>query len=125
MAGKRIFISFALEDTYYRDLLKAQSLNTVLPFSYTDMPEKDFESLAWQTNCRTRIRGCDGVIVLLSKKTEKDEATNYEIRCALEEDIPILGVYVRKERCNVPSQLNRKKVIDWDWEEIAEFIDSL
>ena len=37
MASKRIFISFAIEDSQYRDLLKGQALNTDSPFTYTDM----------------------------------------------------------------------------------------
>ena len=40
MAAKRIFISFAIEDLKYRDLLKGQSLNTDSPFSYIEMSAK-------------------------------------------------------------------------------------
>lgn len=125
MAGKKIFISFALEDKYYRDLLKAQSLSTVLPFSYTDMPEKEPGGLAWQTNCRTRIKGCDGVIVLISKNTEGNRALEYEISCAIKEGIPIMGVHTDRDRGTPSPLLARKKIIAWEWEEIAGFIDSL
>ena len=34
---KRVLVAFAVEDKYYRDLLKGQSLYTKSPFEYTDM----------------------------------------------------------------------------------------
>ena len=69
MTTKRIFISFASEDRYYRDLLKGQSLNTKSTFTYIDLSAKQAWDSSWKTNCRARIKGCDGVIALISKHT--------------------------------------------------------
>ncbi|MDP1811061.1 MAG: hypothetical protein Q8K66_06600 [Sediminibacterium sp.] len=47
----------------------------------------------WKTNCRTRIKGCDGVITLISKNTKKAEGELWEIDCAKDEKIPLIGIY--------------------------------
>ena len=58
---KRIFISFAKEDIRLRDLLVGQSRNDNCPFEFIDMSVKQPWDSAWKTNCRTKIKGCDGV----------------------------------------------------------------
>lgn len=63
---KRIFVSFAIEDEKARNLLRGQSRLGRSPIQYTDLSVKQAWSSAWKTKCRTRIRGCDGVIALLS-----------------------------------------------------------
>jgi len=67
--AKRIFISFAVEDTKARDFLVGQARNAASPFELVDMSVKEPWDSAWKTKCRTKIKGCDGVIALLSKKT--------------------------------------------------------
>ncbi|MDZ5784617.1 TIR domain-containing protein [Marinococcus luteus] len=126
MADKRIFISFAIEDENYRDLLKGQSLNTKSNFTYTDMSAKDPWDTKWKTNCRTRIKGCDGVIALISTKTRNADGAKWEMNCANEEGIPMIGMHIHKDnKGQIPSELSGKKVIEWNWEEIKKFIDSL
>ncbi len=57
---KRIFSSFAIEDRNLRDFLVGQARNERAPFEFTDMSVKEPWSSSWKTNCRTRIKGCDG-----------------------------------------------------------------
>jgi len=64
---KRVFVGFAVEDKQYRDLLRGQSKLGDSPIDYTDMSVKEPWDSAWKTKCRQRIRGCDGVIALLSQ----------------------------------------------------------
>jgi hypothetical protein len=71
---KRIFIAFAKEDERIRDLIKGQSLNTASPFEYVDMSVKEPYSSEWKTRVRTRIRGSDGSIALLSKSSLQADA---------------------------------------------------
>lgn len=124
--SKRIFISFAMEDAKYRDFLSAQSLNTKSPFSYTDMSAKEPWDEKWKTNCRARIKDCDGVIALISKRTRNADGAKWEMNCANEEGIPMIGIHIhRDDTGQTPSQLAGKKVIDWDWDKIAKFVDNL
>ena len=65
----RIFTSFELEDEHLRDLLVGQKKNSQTPFDFVDMSVKEPWSSSWKTNCRTRIKGCDGMIAILTHNT--------------------------------------------------------
>lgn len=126
---KRVFISFAIEDKQYRDFLVAQSINKRSPFTFTDMSvKKSWKNEEWKRKCRKRIRECDGIIVLLSKKTYHASGVRWEMKCALEEDIPMIGMHIKKNdsfRGSIPPELDDCEIIDWSWENIEEFIDNL
>jgi len=126
MATKRIFISFAIEDEQSRNLLKGQALNTDSPFSYTDMSVKQAWDSKWKSNCRARIKGCDGVIALISEHTRNAGGAKWEMQCANEESIPMIGVHIHKDdKGQIPLQLQGKKVVNWTWDAIKNFIDRL
>lgn len=126
MRIKRVFISFAIEDERYRDFLKGQSLNTSCPFVYTDMSAKEAWDAKWKTNCRIRIKGCDGMIALLSKHTQNADGARWEMSCAKEEGIPILGVHIHKDsKGKIPPELSNCDVVEWTWGDIATFINKL
>lgn len=123
---KRIFISFAIEDDKYRDLLKGQALNTKSPFTYTDISVKQAWDNNWKTNCRQRIKSCDGVIALISKNTRNADGAKWEMQCANDEGIPMIGVRIHSDnKGQIPPQLEGKRIINWAWETIKNFIDSL
>lgn len=126
MTTKRIFISFAIEDALYRDMLKGQSLNTRSPFTYIDMSAKQAWDSQWKTQCRTRIKGCDGVIALISKRTRNADGAKWEMQCANEEEIPMIGIHIHKDdKGQIPPQLIGKQVVNWTWDAIRVFVDSL
>jgi hypothetical protein len=122
---KRVFIGFAKEDSKFRDFLVGQARNDSSPFDFIDMSVKEAWDTEWKTNCRTKIKGCDGFIVLLTPNTTSADGVLWEIRCALEENIPVLGIYVHKnQKYLVPTGL-RGIVIYWDWINIRDFINRL
>jgi hypothetical protein len=124
---KRIFISFAIEDSYYRHFLVGQSLHRGSPFEFVDMSVKQPWENSWKTNCRTKIKGCDGTIALISKNTAKADGQLWEIKCSNKEGVPVRGVYVTTDNrpATLPSELFGVKVVGWTWPNIANFIDSL
>ena len=124
--AKRIFTSFAVEDKTLRDLFVGQSRNQNVPYEIVDMSVKEPWSSQWKTNCRTKIKGCDGVIVLISKNLKTAEGALWEIRCAKEERIPIMGVYMAG--CSIldsPEEMSGIKKVTWTWENIADFVNGL
>jgi len=126
MSSKRIFVSFAIEDEKYRDLLKGQSLKTNSPFSYTDMSAKKAWDSEWKKNCRTRIKGCHGVIALISKSTRNADGARWEMQCANEEGIPIIGIHIYKDdKGAIPSELTGKQVVNWTWDAVLNFINKV
>lgn len=123
---KKVFISFAIEDKFARDHLVHQSEDHRAPFSFYDMSVKDPWDSSWKTRCRERIKQCNGVVALLSKRTKAADGAKWEMQCAVDEGIPIIGVHIHKDdKGQIPSELEGKKIINWTWDGIRSFIDSL
>lgn len=125
--NNRIFVSFAIEDAFYRDGLVHQAADERSPFEFVDLSVKAPWDDSWKLRCRTRIKGCDGMIALLSKKTEAASGARWEIKCAIEEGIPVIGVHIHQNRSDryVPPELYGQQIIDWTWDGIATFINRL
>jgi hypothetical protein len=125
--SNRIFISFAIEDTFYRDGLVNQAADERSPFDFTDMSVKNPWEDSWKTRCRSKIKGCNGAIALISRNTENARGARWEICCAAEEGIPMIGVHIHRDwsKRYVPPELYDYPVIDWTWEGIAQFINGL
>ena len=126
MANKRVFVAFAIEDETTKILFTGQAKNAKVPYEFVDMSLKEPFDEKWKTNCRTRIKGCDGAIALISKNTKKAEGELWEIDCAKDEKIPLIGVYI-KEATNSDKPDNMYGVIckEWTWENVRDFIESL
>jgi hypothetical protein len=121
-AKKTVFVAFAIEDERQRDFLKGQSLNTNSPFEYIDMSVKEPYKTDWKDKVKTRIRKSDGVIALISKNSLSSSGQKWEIACAKEEKKKVLGIWAyTNDRTNVEGV----KTVDWTWDAIKNFIDSL
>ncbi len=73
----------------------------------------------WKTNCRTKIKGRNGVIALISKNTAKADGAKWEIKCAKDEKIPIVGMYAYSaDRATAPAELGSTRVMTWTWDNI-------
>lgn len=124
--AKSIFISFAIEDEWAKRYLIGQAKNDNSPFAFTDMSIKEPFDEKWKTHCREVIKGCDGVIALLSTHTRFADGARWEIKCAVEEEVPIIGVHTKKdEKGAIPQELQGQKVIEWTWPGIKNFLNSL
>lgn len=125
--AKRIFISFAVEDKWARDYLVGQAKNKNSPFEFVDMSVKEPWDDMWKTRCRTKIKGCHGIVAMVSKNTKNADGQLWEIKCAKEEGVKIRGVYTTQEdRPNtLPKELEGVQVVDWTWDNIKNFIESL
>lgn len=131
----RIFIAFAVEDVSFRDLLKGQARNERTPFEFVDMSVKEPWASEWKVRVRARIKGCDGVIALLSENTYAASGARYEMQCANEEFIPMIALRVKRSTASVlygppktvltPPELRGSAIIDWTWAGIANFLNSL
>lgn len=124
---KRIFISFAIEDEIYRDRLVEQARNNRSPFEFIDMSvKKEWDQKIWKDKCRTKIKRCHGVIALLSKSTHLAGGARWEMTCAREEKIKIIGMHIFKNNKGaIPAELKGKKIIEWNWKNLELFINQL
>lgn len=123
----RIFIAFAIEDAWARTYLVGQAKNENSSFSFTDMSVKEPWDEEWKKQCRTRIRGCDGVIALVSSNTAKASGQLWEVKTAKEEVIPIVGIYTTTDNRpgSLPAEFSGVTVKAWTWANISTFLANL
>lgn len=123
----RLFVAFAIEDERTRDFLVGQARNERTPFEFIDMSVKQPWDDDWKRRCRSRIKGCDGVIALVSRNTAKASGQLWEILTAKEEHIPVLGIYTSQtdRPAYLPSALSGVAIRDWTWPNVQAFIDRL
>lgn len=121
---KKVFISFAIEDIRYRNFLVSQAKNSRSPFDFIDMSVKEaWDNGEWKRKCRIKIRQCDAMIALLSKNTWHAGGARWEMKCAREEGIPLIGMHVKKDdQGAVPPELYRRRVIEWSWDNLEKVL---
>ncbi len=56
--------------------------------------KKEWNKNEWKDRCRTKIKRCDGVIALLSKNTHQAGGARWEMKCAREERVRIIGMHI-------------------------------
>jgi hypothetical protein len=125
MANKRVFIAFAIEDEKTKIMFTGQAKNKNVPYDFVDMSVKEPWDSAWKTKCRTRIKGCDGVIVLVSKNSKKASGQLWEIDCAKDEQIPAKGIFIDGATySDKPSNMTGILCKTWTWDHVKEALDS-
>jgi len=121
----RIFVILAPEDYLFFDRLKEQARTTRVDVEFDRMQVKQPWVPMWKGQSRTRIFGCAGALVLISKKTKDTGGISWELECAQKAEVPVLAVRIDKSDGNaVPVELKGKPVIEWNWAEIARFIQT-
>lgn len=124
MAGPRIFTSFAIEDTSLRSLFTGQAKNSSVPFEFTDYSVKSAWDSSWKTNCRARIKGCRGLIGIITRNSPKADGQLWEIACAYQEGVPVLLIWgsANDKAMILPSAINNRVIYDWTWSNIENFV---
>lgn len=126
MADKTtVFIAFAEEDERTRNLFTGQRVNSRTPFEFVDMSVKEPYDRAWKDRVRTRVRRSDGVIALISSSTPEADGELWEITCAVDEEKPLLGIWIEDGYRTKPREMGSARCKDWTWANVANFIDSL
>src|ERR1700761_1677313 len=124
---KRVFIAFAIEDQITKILFTGHAKNARVPYEFVDMSVKEPWDTQWKTNCRIRIKGCDGTIVLISRNLSNASGALWEIKCSIEEAKPVIGILVDQATSyDLPMEFWGKiKCYDWKYDHIKAFIESL
>jgi len=123
MADKKVlFIAFAIEDEWARNLFTGQSVHPKTPFEFIDMSVKEPYDSAWKEKVRARIKRSDGVIALVSKNSTNSTGQKWELDCAKEEKKKIKGFWILKDDF---TSITGVSSTSWTWEAVANFIDSL
>lgn len=123
----RVFISFAIEDKSLRTLMVGQKKNSRNSIDFTDFSVKQPWDSSWKTNCRARIRGCSGVIGIITLNTPKADGQLWELKCAVDEGIPTILVhgYNNNHLQRLPTEISGRRVLNWSEANIVNFLDRL
>mgnify|MGYP000868628798 CR=1 FL=1 len=124
MAKKRTFISFDYDhDVRLKDLLVGQAKNPDSPFEITDMSIKE-ASPDWKDKARTRIKGCDVVIVLCGEHTNTATGVSVELEIAQDEGVSyfLLWGYSDKTCYKPKSAKSADKIYKWTWDNLKSLI---
>ena len=125
MSRKRAFISFDFDhDADLKNLLVGQSKHPDTDFEIVDMSIK--EAIPnWRERARTRIKGCDVVIVICGEYTYNAMGVAAELNIAREESIPYFLLWGRSEKActKPPSALAADKVYRWTWDNLKALIN--
>lgn len=129
MADPRAFISFDFDhnDTE-KTLFVGQSKNSKTPFSIQDWSAKSsMPQNEWEKIVEEKIKKCNIVIVLVGKYMASATGVKKEIKMAKDNNVPIFGVYVggADYNSNLPDGLARSRVVNWEWDKLAEKIDQM
>ena len=123
MVIKQVFLRFAAEDRPFRDMFVGQAAAERVPFGFTEMSVKKEWDPQWRVQCRYRIQSCNAFIALITGKLENSMGAMWEIRCADELRVPILGVYCNGSSIvDCPEELLGKQKANWDWPGISRFV---
>ena len=125
MEKKRTFISFDYDhDRDLKTLLVGQAKNDDSPFAITDMSIKEPIDTNWKDKARTRIKGCDVVVVICGKYTNSATGVSGELEIAQEENIPYFLLWGRSsEKCVKPMVAkSTDKIYEWTWKNLKALI---
>ncbi len=126
MAKKRSFISFDYDhDLSLKNLLVGQAKNTDSPFEIVDLSIKEAISEEWKKKARTRIKGCNVVIVICGEHTNTATGVATELKIAQEESIPyfLLQGYNGKTCVKPTSAKSSDSIYTWTWDNLKLLIN--
>lgn len=126
--AKRIFVSFAIEDSNLRDLLVGQAKNDNSPFEFVDMSVKEPWKDDWKSKCRTKIKGCDGLIAIITENTKNASGQRWEIKCAKEEKVPCRGIWGHNDEAYqsyLPPEMDGITTDKWTWDNIKKWLNRI
>lgn len=125
----RTFISFAMEDKVLRDFLVGQKNNSMSRIDFIDYSVKEPWSSQWKTNCRVRIKGCAGMVGIVTQNTPRADGQLWELECALSEGIPLLLIHgyrdFTKRLSILPRPITGQRIHDWTEANIVSFLRGL
>ncbi|GAA1763495.1 TIR domain-containing protein [Kocuria aegyptia] len=125
MAPKTVFLAFAEQDELFRDLFTTQWARAGDQARFLDALGDGTCPEEWKKHVRERIRDCDGVIALIGGSTPASAAALWQIRCAVTEGKPLLGLWVESEHRWKPDEMGPARCESWTWENIGDFLDRL
>lgn len=123
---KRVFISFDYDnDKDIKGSLVGQAHLEDSPFEIVDMSIKEAIDERWKDKARSRIKGCDCVIVLCGYHTASATGVAAELSITQEERIPYF-LLCGRDSGNVQKPKNAKTtdlIYNWTWKNLKLLLE--
>lgn len=126
MAMKRAFISFDYDhDSDLKVMLVGQSKHPDTDFEIADFSIKEPIPSGWMSNARTRIKGCDVVIVICGEYTNLAAGVSAEVQIAQQESTPYFLLWGRSDKlCVKPTAAkSTDKIYKWTWDNLKALVE--
>lgn len=125
----QVFISFALKDADLKDKLVEQ-INKARPeVKCVDMPMKKSWESAWKAEVQDTVRGCAGVIGLISESITRADGQQWELRCAFDSGLPVMLICDSDSKDipakELPDMLREKDIRLWEEPTVTGFLNGL
>lgn len=126
---KRAFISFDYDhDLDLKTMLVGQAKHDDTPFDIADFSIKEHQTGDWKEKARTRIKGCDVVIVMCGEYTHTAKGVAIELEIAQEEESNGVRYFLLWGRngktCTKPtSAKSGDKIYEWTWDNLKNLIN--
>ena len=123
---KRAYISFDFDhDSDLKVLLVGQAKHPDTDFEIADLSIKEAISSGWKDKARTRIKGCDVVIVICGQYTNTATGVSAELQIAQEEGTPYFLLWGRSDKtCVKPTAAkSTDKIYNWTWENLKNLVN--
>lgn len=126
---KNIYIGCAEPDIRYRDMLvngrHRWELYSKPTIDFRTSDRNEMKLVHYKQIVEKAIQGVDGVMIIVSAQTSKDPLALWQIDCSLSNNIPIIGVDVRRNSEGILPRDLTGKMTNYGWEWFAEFINGL
>ena len=122
---KRAFISFDYDhDSDLKVMLVGQSKHPDTDFEIADFSIKEAIPSGWTSNARTRIKGCDVVIVICGEYTNTASGVSAEVQIAQQEGTPYFLLWGRSDKsCVKPTAAkSTDKIYKWTWDNLKALV---
>lgn len=128
-SSNQVFISFALKDADLRDKLVEQINKERPEVKCVDMPLKKSWESAWKAEVQETVRGCAGVIGLISENITRADGQQWELRCAFDSGLPVILICDRDSQDmpakQLPDLLREKDILLWEEATVSGFLNRL
>jgi len=123
---KRAFISFDYDhDLDLKNLLVGQSRHPDTDFEIADFSIKEAIARDWKDKARTRIKGCDVVIVICGEYTHTATGVSVELEIAIDEKVPFFLLQGRANKlCMMPTSAPLgTQLYQWTWDNLKALVN--